>query len=234
MSDVFEEVEESLRQDKATILWEKYGWILYVIGGIIVAAVAVLEFMGGQQSRAQVERVQIFEAGRLALSEGKYSEAEALFSEIVNSRSDLSPLASHYLAQVRWEGGGDKAGAAEALTVAASSDDPFAQMAILKAAYLTADTLSLKELEEKLADLLQQNGPANALALELIAAKAYEAGDYARARKEFAFLQVAPDAPPGVVARANAALSVIPTIITEPAEASEIIDTTAIVEEAGE
>ena len=234
MSDIFEEVEESLRQDKATILWEKYGWMMYVVGGLIVAFVAAMEFMGSQESRAQVERVEVFESGRAALSEGKYAEAEKLFSEVVGSGSDLAPLAAHYLAQTRLEGGGDKAGAADALTATASSDDPFAQMAIIKAAYLTADTLSLEELETKLSGLLDNNGPASALALELIAAKAYEAGDFERARRDFAFLQVAPDAPPGVIARAEAALSVIPIAQDQTPELAAPKEATLTEEEAGQ
>lgn len=234
MSDVFEEVEESLRQDKATVLWEKYGWILYMVGGLIVAAVAAMEFMGSQESKAQVERVEVFEAGRLALSEGNYSDAEARFSEIVNSGSDLAPLASHYLAQTRLEGGGDKAGAASALAKNAASDDPFAQVALLKSAYLASDTLSLLELESKLSDLLNKEGPISALALELIAAKAYEAGDFERARRDFAFLKVAPNAPQGVVSRAEAALAVIPVKNLPDAESVEAEITNPTEEEAGQ
>ena len=151
MSDVFEEVEEGLRQDKATVLWEKYGWILYLVGAIIVAIVAAREFMVAQANSAQVERVEKFELARTALAEAKYSEAETLFSEIVTDGSDLAPLASHYLAQTRLEGGGDKMGASEALAVNAASDDPFAKIAVLKGAYLAADTMTLGELEQKLA-----------------------------------------------------------------------------------
>jgi len=234
VSDVFEEVEEGLRQDKATILWEKYGWILYAIGAVIVAIVAYLEFSSAQQSQAQVENVEVLEAGRLALSEGRYSEAEALLSEVVDSGGKLAPLASHYLAQNRLEGGGDKAGAASALSAQASTDDPFAQIAVLKSAYLQADTLSVVELEEMLSDLLQAEGPASALALELIAAKAFEEGDYARARRDFAFLQVAPNAPNGVVVRAEAALAVIPAISPAAPVISPTEETTSTEDEASQ
>ena len=218
MSDVFEEVEESLRQDKTTLLWEKYGWILYLVGGLIIAIVAAREFMASQAKQAQVERVEVFEAARTALIDGEYSEAEALFSQIAAGESDLAPLASHYLARTRLEGGGDRNGAAAALALSAAKDDPFAQIAALKGAYLEVDTLSLAELETRLAPLLEATGPVQALALELVAAKAYEEGDYARARKEFAFLQIAPDAPQGVASRAEAALAVIPTAPAEPAD----------------
>ena len=217
MSDVFEEVEEGLRQDKATVLWEKYGWILYLVGAIIVAIVAAREFMVAQANSAQVERVEKFELARTALAEAKYSEAETLFSEIVTDGSDLAPLASHYLAQTRLEGGGDKMGASEALAVNAASDDPFAKIAVLKGAYLAADTMTLGELEQKLAGPLNEEGAIGALALELIAAKAYQEGDYRKARENFSLLQVFPGAPNGVISRAEAALAVIPAATPEPA-----------------
>ena len=119
------------------------------------------------------------------------------------------------------EGGGDRAGAANALAVNAASDDPFAKIAVLKGAYLAADSLTLAELQEKLAGPLEEDGAIGALALELIAAKAYEEGDYRKARENFSLLKVFPGAPPGVVSRADAALAVIPAPAAEPAEAEE-------------
>ena len=116
------------------MLWEKYGWILYAIGAVIVGIVAVLEYLDYQAEKAQVAQIKVFETARQALVDGRYSDAEAQFSGIVSGGSDLAPLASHYLAQTRFEGGGDKAGAAEALKVNAASDDPFARIAVLKGA----------------------------------------------------------------------------------------------------
>ena len=102
MSDVFEEVEEGLRSDKATVLWKKYGWIAYAIGAVIVSIVAAREFMVMQANNAQVERIEKFEQARTALADARYSDAETLFSEIVTDGSELAPLASHYLAQTRF------------------------------------------------------------------------------------------------------------------------------------
>ena len=232
MSDVFEEVEEDLNRDKWVRRWEKYGWVVYLVGAMIVAAVAAYEFMKLQASNAQVKNIEIFESARSALSDGEYSDAETEFSNVVAQGSELAPLASHYLAQTRLEGGGDRAGAAEALAVNAASDDPFAKIAVLKSAYLAADTQSLAELETRLSTVLQDDGPVGALALELIAAKAFEEGDFARARSEFALLQVLPNAPPGVLARADAALSVIPSVPEAPIEPAT--ETENSEEEAGQ
>ena len=93
--------------------------------------------------------------------------------------------------------------------------------------------MSLAELESLLAPLLAEEGPVSALALELIAAKAYEEGDFARARKEFAFLQVAPNAPQGVITRAGAALAVIPVVTTETPQPAEPAESTSDQDEEG-
>lgn len=211
MSDVFEEVEEGLRSDQANVLWKKYGWILYLVGGLIVAAVAAYEFSKSQTKNAQVRQIEQFELARTALDAGNYADAETRFAEIVSGGSDLAPLASHYLAKTRLEGGGDRVRAAEALAKNAASDDPFAKIAALKSAYLAVDGLTLVELEDRLAGPLQEEGVIGALALELVAAKAYQEGDFERARADFALLQIFPGAPSGVLARAEAALSVIPS-----------------------
>ena len=40
MSDIFDEVGEDLRRDRLTGLWKRYGWVLYVVAGLIVAGTA--------------------------------------------------------------------------------------------------------------------------------------------------------------------------------------------------
>lgn len=215
------------------MLWEKYGWIMYLVGAIIVAFVAYREFAASQEKSNQSERVKVFEQARSALQAGEYSQAEALFSEIGDSESALAPLASHYLAQTRLEGGGDKDGAARALSQNATSDDPFAKIAVLKSAYLAADTSTLEEIEAMLAPAIgektsdglpKEMNPNAALALELIAAKAYESGNRKRARDLFGLLlsletfdlQGNVVVPEGVRRRANAALEIIPAETDTP------------------
>jgi hypothetical protein len=132
---------------------------------------------------------------------------------LVDENSDLSAMAANYLARVRLEGGGDLAGAEAALSSQAKSDGgPFERLATLKTAYAKAESLSLAELEALLGGLLADEDGLGILAKELIAAKAYEEGDYARARREFSYLRFAPNAPQGVVIRSQVALAVLPVI----------------------
>ena len=231
MSDVFEEVEEGLRSDKTGVLWTKYRSFVYVIGLLIVAAVGTKEYLQWQTGKKYDDRIVVFESAREALVSGDYAAAEEGFKALVEEDSKLSPMAANYLARVRLEGGGDLVGADAALSAQANGDgEPFERLSTLKIAYAQADSLGLAELEALLADLVDGEDSYAVLAQELIAAKAYEAGDFERARKEFSYLRFAPNAPQGVLRRAQIALAVIP--VSPPSEAeADIVDTAEIAPE---
>ena len=228
MADIFEEVEEAHRKDRVDELWQKFGWLVWLGAALIIIGVAISEYTGFQRAQQQEAQGAALEAAIEALDAAEYAVADAGFQDLTDARTPLSPLAGHYLAQVRLVGQGDRARAFEALTsAAASGDDPFADLARLKAAYLTADETSLGDLETALAPLTEQETALGALAQELVAAKAFAEGDYERARRDFNYLRFAPNAPPGLAQRAEIALSAIPrTADTEEAAApSEPIET---------
>ncbi len=210
MSDVFEEVEESLRQDKATMWWKRYGIFVWIVGIGIVALVAYNEWSTGQKDRATIERVMSFEAARTMLTNGDYTGAQSGFAALVETGTDIAPLAAQFLAQTQYEGSGDTENAARTLEASGGDAGPVERLALLKAAYIKSETLGLSELEAFLGDLPNRPTAIGVLANELIAAKAFSEGDLARAREEFSYLQFAANAPPGVAQRAGVALSVIP------------------------
>ena len=187
MSDIFEEVDESLRQDKIETAWKRYRPFVYGGAVLLIGSVALNEFvLRPAAEKARDARALEFETSETQLAEGDYAEAQAGFREIVDGESSLAPLAANFLAQTLYEGSGDAAGAAEVLEAAGQADDtPFNRIALLKAAYLKADTASIEELETMLGDLKDEDSALGALSRELIAAKAYADGDVARARTEF-------------------------------------------------
>ena len=148
-----------------------------------------------------------------ALEEGRYEEAQAAFQAIVGSGSRLAPLAAHYLARTQLEGGGDaEAAAATLASIGGTEGGPYERLALLKAAYFRADTLTMPELEATLGSLVTEDTALGAMARELIAAKAYAIGDIARARTEYSRLKFDAAAPQGVVQRAEIALDAIPVL----------------------
>lgn len=218
MSDVFEEVEESIRKDKLTEFWSKWSVLFWVSAFIVLASVGFMELSKSQKTQATNERILVFEKARELLAAGDYADAQESFIKLIQGETDISPLAAQYLAKAYYEGNGDGALAAETLEAAFKNNGPIERIGFLKAAYLKADTLTLTELEVFLGDLPSEPTALGALALELVAAKAFKEGDVQRARKEFGYLRFAPDAPPGVVQRAEVALSVLPVL--EPDQVS--------------
>lgn len=212
MSDIFEEVDESLRQDKMETLWKRYRLFVYGAVALVVGAVAVNEFLiAPRLEQARTARALAFETAINHLDNGEYDAARAAFEELADGKNKLAPLAAQYLAQVQYESGGDIHGAARTLSAVAGVDGgPYARLSILKTAYFSADEQSLRELESTLGNLVEDDGPLGSLARELIAAKAFESGDIARARTEFNRLRFDAAAPPGVKQRAEIALAAIP------------------------
>ncbi len=215
MSDIFEEVEEGLRQDRATQLWQRFGPFVWALGLLIIGAVGVREYMIVQNAKADQENIQAFEAARTKLINNEYAAAQTELQALVNAETKISPLAAHLLARAYYEGSGDPATAANILEATAGAgldaNGPIERLALLKAAYLRADSMNLSELEAFLGDMPTENSSLGVLALELIAAKALKEGDFERARKDFSYLRFAPNAPPGVLQRAEVAISVIPS-----------------------
>ena len=45
MADIFEEVEEGLRQEKLTVAWKKYGIFAYLAVALIIGGVGLNEYL---------------------------------------------------------------------------------------------------------------------------------------------------------------------------------------------
>ena len=84
------------------------------------------------------------------------------------------------------------------------------------------DSQTLPELEATLGDLVEDEGPLGSLARELIASKAVETGDIARARREYNRIGFDAAAPEGLKRRASIALAALPPAPGEaPVETTE-------------
>jgi hypothetical protein len=240
LSDIFEEVDESLRQDKIETIWKRYRLFVYGGAALLIGAVALNEFvLQPHFAEVRAQRAKAFEQAATQLIDGDYTDAEAGFRELVDEESSLSPLAANFLAQTLYEGSGDAAGATDVLAASGKADGtPFERAALLKAAYAKADTVSLADLETLLGDLKEEESGLGALARELIAAKAYAEGDAARARTAYNRLKFDAAAPQGVVRRAEIALAAIPIpeekAVEAPAEAATPAEPSETTEETGQ
>ncbi|MEX1250114.1 MAG: hypothetical protein WEA77_02850 [Hyphomonas sp.] len=212
MTDIFSEVDQNVREERLASLWQRWRAFVYGAVAVMIGSVAVNEFVvKPQAASARAARALELETAVKALEDGRYEEAQAALKAIVDSGSKLAPLAAHYLAQTQLEDGGDAAAAAETLAaVGGTEGGPYERLALLKAAYFRADTLTLDELETTLGSLAAEETALGALSRELIAAKAFAVGDIARARTEYNRLKFDAAAPQGVIQRAELALDAIP------------------------
>lgn len=213
MSDIFQEVDEAVQQDKASQIWKRFVPLVYAAIALLILGVAGFEYWNWQKGRQQAAEAEAFYAAKTALDAGDYVLAEALFDDITESNSHFAKLSAHYLAEVRLKGQGDKAAAAEALKSAAEGTGPFAETARLKAAYLTADDMSVEEIQAWLAPLLNNvDSPFSYLAQEVVGARAFSLGDLDTARTQFNAIALSLDAPQGIRGRAERSLIAIDAI----------------------
>ena len=226
MADIFEEVEEGLREDKRAGLWKRYGIFAYLGAALLIGGVALNEYLQDQAVKTTAENAARLEAALEDVDARNYEAAATQLDSIIEDGIAPANVAAHYLAGVRLDGNGDAAAAATALKGAVGEAvDPTEKLALIKTAYLQADDLSRAELETLVAPLTAADGPFGALAKELIAAKALQDGDIAFARREFNFLRLAQNVPPGVLTRAEQALAALP-----PMTADEVAPETAVSE----
>lgn len=229
MADIFEEVEEGLRQEKAARLWKKYGVFAYIAAGLLIGGVALNEYLQSQRSQNLEAQSASFEQADRALAEEDYQTATTGFGDLAQSGDEIAPLAANFLAQTRLAGNADREAAIGALELAANSETPIGKMSLMKAAYLKSQTASRAELEAYLGTLPEEESEFGALALELIASKAAQEGDTEYARQVFNELRFLANVPEGVSQRAVRALAVLPTQAVAT-ENSETVQDTAPVE----
>ncbi|MAP96292.1 MAG: hypothetical protein CMK07_15205 [Ponticaulis sp.] len=213
MSDIFEEVDESLAQDKMAKLWSQWRYVIYTVIAAIVLGVGGWEIYNWQSDNSQKASADQFYSAQQALEANDYVAADALLSNIQQSDDPFSSLAGHLLAYSRFVGMGDRAGAIGALEETGSDDGVFGQAALMKAAYLKSGDMQTAELEAYLAPITENaESPYADLAKELIAARAFQLGDIEDAQRRFNRIAVSLDASDATKERAEQALSAIQAV----------------------
>lgn len=211
MNDVFQEVEQSLREESLGKAWKR--WAPFVYGAIALAiiSVGVLEFMRFQRDEAISKAAKTYDAGFVALEAGDLPTARARFAELAKNDTGFAVLAGHMLAGVERDMTNDPVAIEAHLKAAAAADKGvMGDLAILKLGYLMADKSSRADLEAALKPLLDKGTQASLLARELVAAKALSEGDVDFARDTFETLNIDINAPQAMRQRVAQALATLP------------------------
>ncbi|MBT3330014.1 MAG: tetratricopeptide repeat protein [Rhodospirillaceae bacterium] len=206
MADIFQEVDEDVRRDKAMAIWRKYGTYL------IIACVAIVVGTAGRVGWRE------YKAAQRAEDSGRYVAAIQLMDKgdtaaAITSFQSLSADASTgYGVIARFQGAaarvksGDKNGAVVLYDKMAIDDDLdpiFQGLAQLQAIMLLIDDGAAEDLDRRLTPLLVDGASWRYSALEMQAVLKHRDGDTAGARAAFKALSEDAGAPKGMRSRAT-------------------------------
>jgi hypothetical protein len=211
VTDAFEEVNQSLAQEKALSLWKRTYPFLIVGFVTLLVVVGVWEFLKYQRASSIEADAKIYDTAYTSLQKQDFAGARQAFVQLGEGNDGYAELANHMAAQVEGKMKNDPAAIELALNAAAAKDKGLlGSLATLKLAYAKADKSSLADIEKIVQPVIAKGGYAGALARELVAAKVLDGGDIERARTEYQALSLEIEAPQAMKQRAEQALQTLP------------------------
>lgn len=204
MADLFREVDEALREDRAKTLWQKYGSLVIAVALALVLGTAAYVFWENWQARQARAHSAALSAALATAPDDPAAAADALAAVAEDANADQAVLARLYAAGLRAEA--DDRESAVALYRSIAEDDSvdrlWRDLALLLAVLHGIDTGDPAALEADLGPLAADDSPWRFSARELLGLLALRQDDRERAREQFAALAEAEDAPQGVRSRA--------------------------------
>lgn len=205
INTLFREVDDDLRQDKATQLWKRFGGPL--IGGIVLAIVAVGAYEGWNAYDRQAREAlgNRFDQALTLIRDQKGEEARPILKELQAEESGYARLASMQEAALLAEQGQPQAAAdAYIALVDQIKDDPAQQdLARLLGGLNALNAGNATQALEVLKPLKDSGRALRHSAAEIVAYAHAETGDKAKAHEIMAQLAEDASVPAGLRARAG-------------------------------
>jgi hypothetical protein len=197
MSDIFQEVDEEVRRDKAAEFWKKHQNAIIAAAVLIVLATAGYRFYENRQIAAAQAAGDAFQQALALDRDGKSAEAEAVLAKLAGEAPrGYQTLARLAAAAVQAKSDPAKAIAAyDALAADASIGAPFQEAARLRAALLRLDAGETDAAKSALEGLAASGGVYRHTARLTLGVIALNAGDTQGAGKELDVVVADPDAP---------------------------------------
>ena len=212
MADIFQEVQEDLRRERAKALWDRYGTLMIVLAALVVLGVG--GWRGYQYYEAQAAATtgdRYAEATRLA-ADGKADDAREAFAAIAAD----APGGYRTLARLREADELAKTDATAALKLyqeivaSGGGDAMLRDAARVRGAYVAVDAGSRDDVRKLAEPLVTPDGAWSMLAREALGLAAYKAQDMIDARRHFETIVSDPNAPGTTRQRADLMLAVLP------------------------
>jgi len=198
MADIFNEIDEELRNEQIRKLWDRYGVLVLVAAVMVVVGVAGwrgYDYWRLTQSRAQGDA---FAAAARLVHSGDLKGAGEGFRGLAETGSGGYPTLAALRAASTLAEEGDAAAAMKAFdALAAKSATPplFADVARVRAAYLALDLEDRAVVEGRAAPLALAGKPFRHSAREILALAAWKAGDLAATAKWIDAVEADPETP---------------------------------------
>lgn len=214
MADIFDEIQEDLRAERARRLLQRYGWLIIVAAVLVVGAAIGWEVHTRRMERADAAAASRYIAAVNAIESGPAGVSHADQLPVLNQLAAGAPEGYRTLARLRAAGlkarSGDLPGA-EALWNAVAADPDAGQLlrdfAVLAGTEHELDHGSPDALQARLKPLASPGNPWSALAREQLAVLDLRLGRTQAATKALQALSADFLAPEGVRARARALLA---------------------------
>jgi hypothetical protein len=212
VSDIFTEVDEDLRRERALKLWKQYG--NYMIAGAVLVVAGTAGYVAWQDySRKQAETAAAQYVA--ALDEAKAAQG-ADSTKSLESIGRSGPAGYSVLARLAEAGlkvsAGDTAGAAtiyRQIATDSSVDRDIRDAAAVLAGLDALDSAAPDASTKDVGPLAGPNTPWRYLAWEVQALAAVKAGNLDEGRKLYARISDDPEAPAGLRARAAEMLAAL-------------------------
>lgn len=212
MTDIFTEVEEDLRRERAKRLWDRYGWIATAAVLLVVLGTAAWQGWKWYEAREAAAAATRYLAAVRAAEGGDQAAAAAAFASLTrDAPAGYRLLARFHEAAARARAGErDIAiGLWDQLAADAATPQPYRDLATLMSVLHQLDGGDPAALSSRLAPLERADGPFRFSARELQAALAERQGQRERAVTILRGLAEASDAPVALRARASETLGAL-------------------------
>lgn len=207
MADIFQEVDEDLRRDKALAFWKKYQ--NHIIGFAIIAVVATAGFSGWRyykQQKIEANGAAYLQAMQVLEKDPKAAAAQ--FEALAKDGGGFAVLARFQQANQALKDGDKPKAAAQFAAIAhdGAVDKALKDLAAVLGGLAWLDAGKAEDAAKLVEPLTGDGEPYRYSALEIQAQAALAGGDRAKAKKiyeQLKQLSALPNAPQGVSARAQ-------------------------------
>lgn len=214
MSELFDEVDEEVRREQLQKLWQKYS--IHIIAALLLVIAAVAGWRGYQylEEKKAAETGDAFNKAVQLSEQGKHTEAEASFNDLVAKAPAGYRMLARFRAAAEVANKDPQAAAKMFDNLAAdSSIGPELQgLARIRAAGLLVDTATYADMLRRLEPEAAAGQTFRHAAREMLALSAFRANDSTAARKWLDEIELDAETPPSMRSRAEALQALLPPL----------------------